>query len=486
MNRELKRVSVVVLMMFVALFVASSAIQVGYADALGNDPRNTRAINDSYNVQRGSIIVDGKAIAESRPSDDRYKYQRVYTNGELYSSVTGYLSSVTGAATGIESAMNQELSGTSASDFFTRLKNTFTGKHPQGNSVELTIDPVAQRAAFEALGNLQGSVVVEEVKTGRILAMVSKPDYDPNQLAVHDYSAYLKAYQQLESQDGSPLVNKAITDLNPPGSTFKPVVTSAALSSGKYTKDSTFPNPSSYQLPGTSTVIHNDTGAACSGGSKGKVSIEMAQIWSCNIPFAELGLKVGSDAIKKQAEAYGWGHQFEIPMTVSTSQYPGYDDPAEVAQSAFGQQSDRATALQICMDSAAIANGGVVMEPNLVESVITPDLQKQQQFSPTEYGRATSESVAKTVTQMMVRGVNEGTGTNARINGVSVAGKTGTAQNGEGDPYTLWFTGFAPADNPDIAISVVVEDGGGLGQSGTGNSVAAPIARTVLEAVLNE
>ncbi|MFC4243999.1 peptidoglycan D,D-transpeptidase FtsI family protein [Gryllotalpicola reticulitermitis] len=485
MNRELKRLSIVVLLMFVALFVASSTIQVGYADQLNADSRNTRAVNDSYNVQRGSILVAGKAIAQSVPSKDRYQWQREYSNGPLYSAVTGYLA-VNGSATGIEGAMNQELSGTSNADFFTRVKNIITGKHPQGNSVELTIDPAAQEAAVEALGSLQGAVVAIQPKTGKILALASTPAFDPNKLAVHDNSTYQANYDALNNAAGSPLINKAITDLNPPGSTFKPVVSSAAFGSGDFSPSTTLPNPSGLQLPGSSTVIHNDTGAACNGGSGGKVSIENAQVWSCNIPFAELGAKVGSDGIKNQAEAYGWNHEFSIPMPVSVSRYPGYDDQAELMQSAFGQQSDVATALQICLDSSGIANGGVVMTPNLVESVITPDLSPQQQFQPSQFGRATSASVAKTVTQMMVTGVNEGTGTNAKINGVSVAGKTGTAQNGSNAPYTLWFTGFAPADNPQVAVAVVVENGGGLGQSGTGNSVAAPIARQVLEAVLSK
>lgn len=485
MNRELKRLSVVVLLMFVALFAAASTIQVGYADQLNADSRNTRAVNDSYNVQRGSIIVGGKPIVQSTPTSDRYRWQRVYSQGPLYSAVTGYLA-VNGAATGIEGAMNQELSGTSNADFFSRVKNVITGKHPQGNSVELTIDPTAQNAAYEALGNKRGAVVVEEVDTGRILAMVSKPDFDPNSLAVHDSTKYLQTYNQLEDAPGDPLVNKAITDLNPPGSTFKPVVSAAAFGTGRFTKDSQFPNPSALQLPGSSTVIHNDTGAACEGGTGGNVSLLNAQVWSCNIPFAELGAKLGSDTIKNQAESLGFNHEFKIPMPVSVSRYPGYDDQAELMQSAFGQQSDKATALQICMDSAAIANGGVVMQPSVVQSVITPDLARQQQFTPTDFGRAMSAGTAQTLTQMMVQGVNAGTGTNAKISGVSVAGKTGTAQNGADEPYTLWFTGFAPADNPKYAVSVVVEDGGGLGQSGSGNSVAAPIARQVLEAVLNK
>lgn len=483
MNREIKRVSIVVLCMFMALFVSMSIIQVGAADSLNADGRNTRTLDDSYQVQRGSILVAGKPVAESVPSNDYYNYQREYPQGPLYSSVTGFFP-VSGAPTGIEGAMNGELSGTSNDDFLTQLQNLVTGKHPQGNSVELTIDPVAQQAAYDALGSLQGAVVVLQVKTGRVLAMVSKPDFDPNTLAIHDVSKVDATYQKLLDATGSPLINKAINELNPPGSTMKPIVSSAAFESGDYTKDSRFPNPASLTLPGTSTTIHNASFTTCGAGAT--VSIETAQVLSCNIPFAELGMKLGSSPIKQQAEGYGFNHQFSIPMRVSPSIYPDYSDPAQVAMSAFGQASDKATPLQMAMVSAAIANGGKVMEPNLVDSVLTPDLQVRQSFQAKEFGQAISQKTADTETQLMVEGVDSGVASNARIDGVKVGGKTGTAQNGPKDPYTLWFTGFAPANDPQFAVAVVVDNGGGLGQSGDGNSVAAPIAKKVLEAVLGK
>ncbi|MGN6127837.1 MAG: peptidoglycan D,D-transpeptidase FtsI family protein [Humibacter sp.] len=483
MNREIKRVSVVVLAMFLALFVSVSIIQVGAADTLNADARNSRTLYGSYMVQRGSILVAGQPVAESVPSKDSYKYQREYPQGPLYSAVTGFFP-ISGAPTGIEGAMNSELSGTSNDDFLDQLQNLVTGHHPEGNSVELTIDPVAQKAAYDALGSQQGAVVVLQPKTGRILAMVSKPDFDPNTLAIHDVTKVDATYNQLLKAPGEPLINKALNELNPPGSTFKPVVLSAALQSGNYTLNSQMPNPSSFTLPGTSTVIHNDTFTTCGPGNT--VSLETALMLSCNIPYAELALKLGSSAIKAQAEAYGFNQAFSVPMHASASRYPGYTDPAQLAMSGFGQASDTATALQMAMNSAAISNGGTVMQPNLVESVISPDLQVRQTFNPTEFGHATSKSTADDVAQTMVKDVSEGIATNARIDGVQVGGKTGTAQNGPKDPYTLWFTGFAPANDPQFAIAVVVDNGGGLGQEGDGNSVAAPIAKKVLEAVLGK
>lgn len=483
MNRELKRVSVLVLAMFVTLLVSTSILGVFQADALNADPRNKRALQDTYLAQRGAILVAGQPVAQSVPSKDDYKYQRVYSNGPLYSAVTGFFP-INGAPTGMEGALNEKLSGTSNSQFLDRLNSLFTGKNPQGASVELTIDPVAQKAAFDALGNLQGAVVVLQPKTGRILAMVSKPDYDPNALAVHNTVAVNTTYQNLLKAPGDPLINHAINALNYPGSTFKPIVSSAAIDSGDFTKDSQLPDVARLPLPGTSAVVQNDTGATCAGG--GTVSIATAQVNSCNIPFAELGMKLGASTIRKQAEAFGFNRQLSIPLSVTPSVYPNDYNVPQTALSAFGQQDDKATALQMAMVSAGIANGGTVMYPNLVDYIRSPDLTRTDTFTPKVLSNAISSRTAATEVQMMVDGVNNGVASNARIDGVGVGGKTGTAQNGPGKPYTLWFEGFAPADNPQYAIAVVVENGGGHGQSGVGNTVAAPIAKKVLEAVLKK
>lgn len=484
MNREIKRVSIVVLMMFIALLVSTSVIQVFQSDALNADPRNTRARNDSYSVQRGSILAGGQPIAESVPSSDVYKYQRVYSNGPMYSAVTGFFP-IDGVPTGLEGALNTDLSGNADSQFFDRVNSILTGKNPQGESVETTIDPVAQQAAWNALGNYQGAVVLMQPSTGKILAMVSKPAFDPNTLASHDTSQVLKTYNALLQESDDPLINTAIAgNLNPPGSTFKLIVASAAFQSGKYTEDSTFPNPAALTLPGTSTVVQNDSHTTCGPGAT--VSIKTALALSCNIPFAELGMQLGSAAIKAEAEKYGFNTHLSIPTAVTPSVYPGYSDLAQVGMSAFGQADDRATPLQMAMVTSGIANGGKVMYPDLVDSIVGANLQPIQTFSPKVFSQAVSSSTADTISQLMVNDVDNGIITNARIDGVSVGGKTGTAQNGPTQPYSLWFTGFAPANDPQYAIAVVVENGGGQGQSGTGNSIATPIARQVLEAVLSK
>lgn len=484
MNRELKRVTIVALLMFLALFVSTTIIQYVQAEALSADPRNSRTLYESYSVERGPILVDGTPVAFSERSDDDYRFQRVYANGPLYAPVTGYMP-VNGESTGLEHALNSYLSGQSSSQFFDQLNRLISGQDPMGASVEVSIDPVAQQAAWDALGGYTGAVIVTEPATGRIIAMVTKPTFDPNSMAVHDGSQVEATYEGLLADPSDPLFNRATGgDMNPPGSTFKLVVTAAALESGRYTPQSTFPNPATLTLPGTDTVVRNSGGGTCGGGAE--VTLADALRLSCNIPMAELGMELGDAAIREQAEKFGFNTEFEIPNATEASTYPRVLDEPQTGLSAFGQGDVRATPLQMAMVSATIANGGIVMNPNLVDAITAPDFTPLQEFEAAEFGRAISEDTANTMVQMMVNGVESGAASNARIDGVSVAGKTGTAENGESDPYTLWFTGFAPADSPQYAITVLVEDGGGLGQEGYGNLIAAPVAKQVLEAVLNK
>lgn len=484
MNRELKRVSLVVLAMFVALFVSTTTIQMVQADSLNEDGRNTRTLYESFSTERGAILVGGQPIASSTPSGDLYKFQRQYANGPLYSAVTGYFTLNQGT-TGIERSENDYLSGTSNSQFFDKINNLVSGQDPKGASVELSIDPVAQQAAFDALGDYTGAVVVTQPATGRVLAMVSKPTFDPTALASHDADDVLAAYRALNDDSSDPLINRAIGgSLNPPGSVFKLVVASAALESGRFTPESRFPNAPSFTLPGSSSQVTNSGGGLC--GSGDTVTLATAVSLSCNVPMAEMGVQLGADAIRSQAEKFGFDTAFEIPMSVEASTYPRTTDDAQTALTAFGQYEVKATPLQIAMVSAAIANGGEVMQPNLVDAIRSQDLSVLQKFQEKPLGRAISTETASAVKAMMVASVQGGAATNATIGGVTVAGKTGTAENGPDDPYTLWFTGFAPADDPQYAITVLVENGGGLGQTGYGNLIAAPIGQKVLEAVLNK
>ena len=483
MTKELRRLSILMLLMFLALFASTSVIQVVQAETLADNSRNTRALYDSYEVQRGSIIASGAAIASSVPSDDVFAWQRVYVDGDMWAPVTGYINPALGAATGIEQAMNQELSGTAGSQFLARIDRILTGQPPRGSNVELTLDAAVQRVAYDALGDLQGAVIAIEPSTGRVLAMVTSPSFDTNLLASHNTGEVNDVYDALDADPTHPLFNRAIGgDLNPPGSTFKLVVASAALASGDYTPQSALPNPASYQLPQSTRSVSNASGGTCGPGET--VTIADALRLSCNIPFAELAVELGDTAIREEAEKYGFNTSLALPLTSTASSYPrGLDDP-QTALTGFGQGQVTATPLQMAMVSAGIANEGVVMNPRMVDRVIGPDLSVQQTFDDTEFGRALDADIAAELVAMMVANVNDGAASGATIDGVDVGGKTGTAENGSGQPYTLWFTGFAPAQNPQVAVAVVVEDGGGQDQSGSGNTIAAPIAKQVMEAVL--
>lgn len=482
MTRELRRLSVVMLFMFIALFAATSWIQVVDADALAQNDSNQRTRLDSYEIQRGSIIIDGTNVATSVPSDDRYQFQRVYADAGMWAPVTGYFNAALDSRTGIEQAMNADLSGTGSSAFFSEIERILSGQPQTGFSVELSLDAAAQKAAYDALGGLQGAVVAIEPSTGRILAMVSTPGFDTNLLATHDADAANATYDQLVQDPLKPLSNRAIAgDLNPPGSTFKLVVAAAAYASGDFTPDSTLPNPASYTLPGSSNRVSNAWGGTCGGGET--VTIAEAIRLSCNIPMAELAVKLGDDAIREMAEKFGYNQSFETPLVSTASSYPRALDDAQTALSGFGQGQVTATPLQVAMISAGIANDGLVMNPRMVDQVIGNDLSVVRSYDDTEFGRALEPDIADEVTDAMVASVSTGAAQGARIDGIDVAGKTGTAENGN-KPHTLWFTGFAPADDPAVAVAVVVEDGGGQGQSGSGDTIAAPIAKKVIEAVL--
>ncbi len=467
--------------MFLSLFVAASAMQVVNADALNNDSRNQRAVFDGYKTQRGAILVDNIPIAESTPSNDAYHFLRKYS-AEQYSAITGFYSLYQGR-TGLENYLDNSLRGDNSAQFFEQLNALFSGNPVTGASVELSIDENIQQVAWDALGNNRGAVIAMDPSTGRIIALVSKPGFDANLLATHNTADASANYKTLLTRKDAPLINRAIGgDLYAPGSVFKLIVASAAFESGKYTPQSTLPNPSKYTLPGTKTTITNAGESSCGGSPK--VSIATALKLSCNIPFAQLGIALGQEAIAAQAKKFGFGESVTIPMKSTASVYPTGMDDAQTGLSSFGQFDVRVSPLQIVMVSAAIANDGIQMQPYLVDQIFTSNLTLLQETKPTELRRSISTSTAESVKNMMISAVATGVSSNARIPGVVVAGKTGTAENGVGQPYTLWFTGFAPAKNPKVAIAVVIENGGGFGQSGRGNSVAAPIAKKVMQAVL--
>ena len=483
MNAPLRRLAVVAFVLFATLLVSTTWTQFVAAGDLGADGRNTRTLIEERGRERGPIVVGDQAVAASVAVDDVYGFQRTYAGGDLYAAVTGFYS-VTFGATGLEATESDLLTGTADRLFYRRVSDLLTGQEPSGASVETTIDPKVQQAAWDALGDQRGAVVALDPRTGNILAMVSKPSFDPNTIAVHDQKAATAARQALLDDPTRPLENRAIAGrLYPPGSVFKLVTAATALESGRFDPNSVLPGPAALDLPQTSRDLPNSGGRAC--GPDDQVSLTDALRISCNTAFGWLGMEVGGDALRAQAQKFGFGQDLRVPLKVTPSSVPADLNRPQEAQSAIGQYDVRVTPLQVAMVSAAIANGGMLMKPNLVAAVRADDLEVIEQPQPTELGQAISATTAEQLTAMMRAVVEAGTGRAAQINGVAVAGKTGTAQHAEGRAPHAWFTAFAPADDPRVAVAVVVEEGGNAGDEASGGRTAAPIARAVIEAVLS-
>jgi penicillin-binding protein A len=487
MTRPLRRVAIVVLILFGALFVNLNYLQVLRADDLANDNRNTRGLIAEYAVERGSIVAgdgqDAEEIATVVETDGRLRYQRVYPDGPLYAHLTGYHSFVFGRA-GIESAFNDFLTGGSAEAFGRNLADLLAGRERQGDDVVTTIRPAVQRAARDALGDQLGAVVALNPRDGEILALWSYPSYEPTELSLHDGAAVRAAWDRLEEDPTRPRLNRALREWYPPGSTFKVVTAAAALETGIATPDRIFPDPQRQELPLTTASIGNFGGGLCNAGQP--LNLVRAMAVSCNTTFAQLGLDLGSAELAAQAERFGMNMEWASQLPVLTSRIPADMDPPSTAQSAIGQRDVRVTPLQMAMIIAGIANDGVVMTPRVVKRVEDAAGRVLREYPPSPLpggGQAVRPETAHLLRDMMVGVVQSGTGRRAAIEGVTVAGKTGTAQHGEGPP-TVWFSAFAPAEDPRVAVAVVVEAGGGVGDEATGGAIAAPIARAVIEAAL--
>ncbi|MDR6863261.1 penicillin-binding transpeptidase domain-containing protein [Phycicoccus sp. 3266] len=483
MNAPIRRLSTVVALLFSALLVSTTLIQFVQARSLNERPDNRRTLLATYARERGQILVGGAPIAKSVPSKDELKWLRTYPKKDLYAHVTGYYSFTYGAGGGIEGAEDSLLSGASDKLFYRRVSDILTGKEQTGASLELTLDAKAQAAADKALGNQRGAVVALNPKTGEVLALVSHPSYDPSVLSSHDTTKVVAAWKKLNADGDRPMVDRAIAgNLYPPGSTFKVVTTAAALESGKFTEESQIPGPATLDLPQTTVNLPNDDRRPC--GPNDKTSLTHALEISCNTAYGWLGMQVGADAFRAQAAKFGIGDRLSIPMTVTPSSVPAQLNEPQLAQSAIGQYDVRVTPLQMAMVAAAIANKGIVMKPYLVSKVTSSDLETIDEAQPEQLSQAVSANTAAALTRMMETVVKSGTGTAAQISGVEVAGKTGTAQHATGQPPHAWFISFAPAQDPKVAVAVVVEDGGNAGSEAFGGRVAAPIAKAVMEAVL--
>lgn len=478
MNRPIRRVAFVAMLMFALLLANTTYAALFRTESLAAEPQNRRVRDAEFAQDRGAILAAGKTeIASTRPAKDRFRFQRTYPADELYAPITGYYSYDHGSS-GLESTYNTQLAGTDDALFVRRLIDLATNRAPEGASLQTTIEPKMQEAAAKALGDQKGAVVALDPSTGAVLAMVTSPTYDPNEVASHDIEAAATTYGELADDPDRPLANRAAREIYPPGSTFKLVTAAAALADGK-TAESEVESPNRLRLPGTSTFLPNSTNC---GGTK--VTIVQALKVSCNTAFANLGLEVGQDKLRQQAQAFGFDQRHLGDLSGAASKFPDEMDDAQLALSSIGQFDVAASPLQMAMVTAGIANDGVVMDPYLVSMVQSPDLTPLSTHKPTVLSRAMSTENAQQLQSMMVQVVSSGTGGNGGIPGVEVGGKTGTAQSDlERKPYA-WFTSFAPADDPEVAVAVIVEEADIPRQDIAGGRVAAPIARAVLEAGL--
>lgn len=491
MTGAVQRVAVTLFVLFGVLFVHLNYLQVIRADQLAEDDRNTRGLIAEYEVRRGSILAgDAETqLARAVETDGRLRFQRVYDHGVRYAHVTGFHSYRFGR-TQVERAFNDVLSGGDAAAFTRNVADLLAGRERTGQDVVTTVRPAAQAAAQEALGPQRGAVVALQPRTGAILAMWSNPSYDPNLLATHDPEELEEHALALQADESEPLRNRAMEERYNPGSTFKLVTAAAALTAGVRPED-TFPDPVRQELPLTTATIGNFGGGTCTGG--GTITLRQALVVSCNTTFAQLGLQVGAEGLVAQAERFGMNTDWDLSLPSVASVIPpeGLDPPA-TAQSAIGQRDVQVTPLQMALIAAAIGNDGVLMTPRIAERVEDFDTgEVVREFPPEPFvppgqpdAQALSAADATVLRDMMVAVVASGTGRRAAIPGVTVAGKTGTAQ-ADGPP-TVWFVGLAPAEDPQVAVAVVVEDGGAAGAGATGGAVAAPIARAVMEAALGE
>ena len=488
MNRALRRISIAVLVMFVLLLINVNYLQGFEPASLASQQGNSRAFYAAQNqYERGSIVTsDGVTIAATKLStnpNDSFKYQRYYPLGPEYAPVTGY--NTIYSQTGIEAAENSLLSGNDSALDVRKVIDLITGKTTKGATVEVTVNSQAQAAAYSALVALgkPGGVVALDPKTGKILALATYPSFDPNVLATHNGTKLIKSYNQLVADTAKPLLNRPLEGTFPPGSTFKIVTSSALLTQSPSTTINTnVDSPTQLTLPQTTHVLTNDQGEVCGDGS-GQAPLITAFAQSCDTTFGKIGMQLGGSALNAMAEKFGMNDpNLTVPLPVAQSNYVIPPSLALTAFSAIGQFSDTVTPLQEAMFASAIANGGTLMKPELVQQVTASDLSTVQTTSPSVLSQAVSPAVAGSVGQMMRAVVQDPNGTAYAFNaqaegGLVIAGKTGTAETGQVTGLDdAAFTAFAPYANPEIAVGVIIQGGG------YGASAAAPIAVQVIQA----
>ena len=476
MNARINKLFGVVVVLFALLIGFTSYWSVFSADDLRGKSVNRRSLLEEQQIRRGTIrSADGEVLARSvRQGQGRDRiYVRDYPQGALFGHPIGYSFTDRGRSQ-FERFHNDELTGEKSE--FTSILDELRGGRRSGDHIVSSLYAASQRVAFDALGGQAGSVVAIEPASGRVRAMVSIPAYDPNSIPDN--------YGDLNQDPASPLLDRSVQSGYPPGSTMKVVTTAAALDTDALEPDSSVDGSSPLEIQGQPL-------ANAGGASYGEISLTSALTNSVNTVFAQVGEQIGADTLFEYMDRFGFNSkpQIDLPedelFTSGVYGGGGRLDPSDgVARVAIGQERLLVTPLQMAEVAAAIANGGELMKPRLWERVVDPDGRVVRRMEPERQSEAVSEQTAAELTSMMLGVVNEGTGTQAALAGIEVAGKTGTAEvpgraSCDGLPNQAWFIGFAPASNPQVAVAATVEC-----TSGQGGTVAAPIARAVMESVL--
>jgi peptidoglycan glycosyltransferase len=489
-NKPLRRIAIFCGLLVFTLLLRDNWLQYVKADSLKNDKLNRRVTIARYSTPRGDIIVDGNPITGSKANSSSglndLKYKRTYKDGPMWSPVTGFASQAFGS-TQLESIEDGILTGTDDRLFFKNTLDMVTGKQKQGGNVVTTLSEAAQKAAYNGLKARggKGAVVALDPSTGKVLALASYPSYDPSSFAGNSTDTDVKSWQKLLNDPNEPMLNRALRETYPPGSTFKLVTASAALENGLYTSaDQNTNSPLPYIMPGTSLPLNNEGNLPC----KDATMREALRV-SCNSVFGKIGADLGNAKMLAEAKKFGFNAEQFIPVRSAASVFPDKMNPSQTAQSSIGQYNTAATPLQMAMVASAVANDGKLMKPYMVDKLQSSGLDTIEQTKPEELSQPLSSGNAQILQSMMETVVKNGTGTNAQIPGVTVGGKTGTAQHGinnSGKPYA-WFVSYAklPDGSSPVAVAVVVEDENANRDDISGGGLAAPIAKNVMEAVIN-
>ncbi|MFJ9540124.1 peptidoglycan D,D-transpeptidase FtsI family protein [Streptomyces sp. NPDC101225] len=492
MNKPLRRIALFCGLLVLTLLLRDNWLQYLKADSLKDDPKNRRVTIARYSTPRGDIIVDGDPVTGSTKTSksglNDLEYKRTYKNGPMWAPVTGYASQAFGANQ-LESIEDGILTGTDDRLFFRNTLDMITGKQKQGGNVVTTLNAAAQKAAYDGLKQQggKGAVAAIDPSTGKILALASYPSYDPSSFAGNSTNTDAKAWQKLQKKanPADPMLNRALRETYPPGSTFKVVTAAAALENGLYNSaDEKTDSPLPYIMKGTTTELKNEGNIPCKNAT-----MRVALQYSCNTVFGKIGSDLGNDKMLAEAKKFGFDEEQFTPVRSAASVFSDNMNSSQTALSSIGQYNTAATPLQMAMVASAVANDGKLMKPYMVDKLQSSNLDTIAQTDPQELSQPLSSKNAQILQSMMETVVQKGTGTHAQINGVTVGGKTGTAQHGVANsknPYA-WFISYAklPDGSSPVAVATVIEDDNANRDDISGGGLAAPIAKSVMEAVIN-